>query len=356
MKKISIIGTVGIPACYGGFESLVENITLTDNEKITYTVFCSALAYDNKLKVHNNSDLIYIPLKANGIQSIPYDVLSLMKCWFIKQDVVLILGVSGCLFLPLFRLFSNSRVITNIDGLEWKRDKWNWLAKAFLKLSERVAVKYSDVIVADNEAISNYILQEYGEPSEVIAYGGDHAIRMSESGNENENEEYALGLCRIEPENNVHMILDAFSRTNNNLVFVGNWNSSEFGLKLKKKYSHHDNLTLIEPIYDLDRLYELRKRCSFYVHGHSAGGTNPSLVEMMHFGVPILAFDCDFNRFSTENRANYFKSSEDLINIISGRHICENNARAMKEIAVKRYTWKKIIDSYESLYGKSDEY
>ncbi|EIV8617563.1 DUF1972 domain-containing protein [Vibrio vulnificus] len=352
MKTVAIVGTVGIPACYGGFESLVENLTLSTNEKLQYIVFCSSVSYKNKLSSHNNARLIYIPLKANGVQSILYDILSLIKCCFIRPNVVMILGVSGCIFLPLFRLFSRSKVITNIDGLEWKRDKWGKWTRRFLKWSEAIAIKYSDVVITDNQAITNYVEEEYSVSSQTIAYGGDHAIRNTVVTPLLDS--YALGICRIEPENNIAMILEAFSKSGKRLKFVGNWEASEFGRAIKNRYSIYNNIELLNPIYDLDDLYILRRKCSLYLHGHSAGGTNPSLVEMMHFGIPIMAFDCSFNRYSTDNKATYFKTSNELINLlnISTNDSLSKNAKAMRELAVERYTWNKISVQYEDNYFK----
>ncbi|MGF1843538.1 DUF1972 domain-containing protein [Vibrio clamense] len=351
MKKVAIVGTVGIPACYGGFESLVENLTLNSGDRLEYTVYCSSKSYSEKLASHNNAKLAYIPLKANGIQSIPYDVLSLMQCLIQRSDVVLILGVSGCIFLPIFRFLSKSHVVTNIDGLEWKREKWGKWTRRFLKWSESLAVKYSDVVVTDNQAITDYVKDEYAINSNTIAYGGDHAIRDIDV--PSKQDEYALGLCRIEPENNVAMILEAFSRTKENLKFVGNWQASEFGRNLKNQYNSFNNIELLDPIYDLDELYKLRSGCSLYIHGHSAGGTNPSLVEMMHFGIPIMAFDCNFNRYSTDNKACYFESSRDLVKLLNTNQVedLEANGAAMIKIANQRYTWHQIAKAYEHIYS-----
>lgn len=351
MKKVAIIGTVGIPACYGGFESLVENLTKNTSREIKYTVFCSSRSYEKKFLHHNNAELIYLPLKANGVQSIFYDILSLFKCLFIKPDVILILGVSGCIFLPFFMAFSRSKVVTNIDGLEWKRDKWGTWTKRFLKWSEAIAVKFSNVVVTDNQAISDYVLFEYSVKSNVISYGGDHALR--DINLELKNERYALGLCRIEPENNVEMILEAFAKSGEKIKFVGNWNSSDFGCSLKTKYCNYQNIELLDPIYDLDELYRLRRQSSIYLHGHSAGGTNPSLVEMMHFGIPILAFDCNFNRYSTDNKASYFKTSDELVNLLNSAKngLFHDNGQDMKKIALERYTWNKISTAYEKTYS-----
>ncbi|EKA4244511.1 glycosyl transferase, partial [Escherichia coli] len=124
-----------------------------------------------------------------------------------------------------------------------------------------------------------------------------------------------LGLCRIEPENNIEMILNAFINTDKKIKFMGNWDNSEYGRQLKKYYSNYPNITLLEPNYNIEELYKLRKNCLAYIHGHSAGGTNPSLVEAMHFNIPIFAFDCDFNRYTTNNLAHYFNDSEQLTSL-----------------------------------------
>ncbi|WP_350432829.1 DUF1972 domain-containing protein [Shewanella sp. H8] len=350
MKKVAVVGTVGLPACYGGFESLVENLTLYKSNEIDYTIFCSGKSYFEKVDTYNDAKLVYLPLNANGIQSIPYDILSLIKCWFLRPDTVLILGVSGCLFLPFFKFFSKSKIVTNIDGLEWKRDKWNKWAKKFLKFSESVAVKYSDVIITDNKAIGDYVEVEYSTENIVIAYGGDHAIIKGID--VDQEQDYYLSLCRIEPENNVKMILEAFVNSDKKLKFVGNWNSSEFGRDLKKAFSDKPNIDIIDPIYDIKQLFLLRSECKGYIHGHSAGGTNPSLVEAMHFEKPIFAFDCNFNRYSTEDKAVYFSSSQELSDKLSEvtRDELAVISSDMKQIAETRYTWKVINHLYEETY------
>lgn len=344
---LSIVGTVGLPACYGGFETLVENLVEETDSKIdkNITVYCSSKSYPQKLATYKGAKLVYLPIKANGPQSVVYDTVSLVHCLFNRTETVLILGVSGCVFLPFFRRLSKAKVVTNIDGLEWRRDKWGKSAKRFLKFSEKLAVKYSDEIIADNQAIADYVENEYGVKSSVIAYGGDHAITESLTLSD---ANFALALCRIEPENNVEMILHAFSQTDKPLKFVGNWDGSEFGRAMKNYYSTFANIDIIDPIYDIKQLADLRSSCSFYVHGHSAGGTNPSLVEMMHFSKSILCFDCNYNRASTENMANFFTDSNDLIANINSEYKI-NNGDAMLEVARRRYTWDIIRKKYFEL-------
>lgn len=341
MKKVHIIGTVGVPACYGGFETLVDN--LLDSNEFDITVYCSAKTYKNrKVSSYKNAKLVYVPLNANGTQSIVYDIYSMICTVLKKADVILVLGVSGCIFLPILKRITNAKIITNIDGLEWRRDKWSPLAKSFLKKSEALAVKYSDVVVSDNKAIADYVNKEYGCDSEVIAYGGDHAIS---NGQVEGDRDYAFTVCRIEPENNIAMILKAFSLVRKKLIIVGNWNNSQYGVDLRKEYLSCDNIEMLDPIYNNEKLAELRAYCSCYIHGHSAGGTNPSLVEMMHFGKFIICFDCNYNRETTNNKAVYFKDEQELVKIVNSAHYFGNNPE-MLSIAQERYTWAKIREEY----------
>ncbi len=317
MKNITVVGIQGVPARYGGFESLVENL-IGDHKSpdVNYTVFCSGKDMEHEPDTYKGAKLKYIPLRANGIQSIPYDILSFMRIPE-DTDVILVLGVSGCIILPFFRLFCRKRLIINIDGLEHRRQKWGKLARTFLKLSERLAVRYADVVISDNKGIQDYVREEYGRESVLIAYGGDHAVREISPDTERQMlekyslrpQEYAVTVCRIEPENNCHLTLEAFSKADREIVFIGNWDKSEYGSSLKKKYSAYPNIHILDPIYDVDKLYALRKNAWAYVHGHSAGGTNPSLVEAMFFGMPILAYDVVYNRETTGGKAGYWATS-----------------------------------------------
>ncbi|POT60137.1 glycosyl transferase [Citrobacter amalonaticus] len=348
--KYAVVGVVGVPANYGGFETLVENLVSEDNnssnEKSSqdFLVFCSSKAYEKKIKSYKNAKLAYVPLNANGIHSIIYDILCLIMCLFYRPAAILVLGVSGAIFMPVLKLFYRGKVVTNIDGLEWRRAKWGKFARRFLKLSESIAVKFSDVVISDNKAIADYVREEYNKESLVIAYGGDHAV--SQSNANIDAKDFAFALCRIEPENNVHLILKSFSQTDVKLVFVGNWDSSEYGRMLKRKYSTFENITILDPIYDINKLSVLRGECRFYVHGHSAGGTNPSLVEMMHFSKPILCFDCAYNRATTEEQALYFQNVDSLIQVICEPCFPDDIGEKMLEIATRRYRWSIVRQQY----------
>ena len=213
---------------YGGFETLAENLVkhhAHTGSASVLTVWCSSKDNATRPTSFQSANLRYVGLKANGVQSILYDVLGLLDAIRTGHNRILLLGVSGAMTLPLIRIFSRARIVTNIDGIEWKREKWNGLARAFLRASEWAAVRFSHEVIADNQAVAEHVRKIYGANCHVIAYGGDHALSHDSEGKTPEElpKGYALAICRIEPENNVHTILEAFSSLETPLVFVGNW-------------------------------------------------------------------------------------------------------------------------------------
>jgi len=355
-KKVAIIGTVGIPARYGGFETLADYITRYLSEQYELTVYCSSKDCDSKPECYNGAQLRYVPLKANGVQSILYDVISLLRA-ISYADTILILGVSGCAVLPLFKFVSRKKFVVNIDGLEWKREKWSPFAKWFLRLSEKLAVGAADSVVTDNKVIQDYVLDKYAIQSTLIAYGGDQASKTDITDTALLRypflrQKYAFTVCRIEPENNLRMILEAVRQNLAiSLVIVGNWDTSEYGRELRTAYSTVEGIHLLDPIYDQCELDQLRSNCQLYLHGHSAGGTNPSLVEAMSLGLPVYAFDIDYNRETTENAAHYFSSSAELATMLKDfkESTISDIGGQMAEIAARRYQWEIVAAQYAAL-------
>lgn len=358
LPKLAIIGSVGVPAKYGGFETLVHFLVKNLNQRLDLTVYCSKFSYkeEERMRTWNGARLHYIPLKANGLQSILYDIWSMLHA--VKHsDVLLVLGVSGCLFLPFLKLFSDKKVIVNIDGLEWRRPKWNWLAKKFLMWSEKIACKYADEIVTDNRILKEYAKIRYGITSNLIEYGADHtsSVGVTVEGIQKYSflmKEYAVKVARIEPENNIHLILKAFSEVpSQQLVLIGNWDNSPYGKSLKKQYSAFGNILLLDPIYEPHALNMIRSNAKFYVHGHSAGGTNPSLVEAMYLGLPVVSFDVIYNRITANNQALFFHDLKTLKNIIANidHQPLTAIARDMKTFAERRYTWSVVSNAYGNL-------
>lgn len=357
-KKIAIVGTAGVPARYGGFETLAHHLVRNLNQSYDIHVYASTKKYKKheRLKEWNNAKIHYIPLDANGASSIPYDTFSMLHS-LTYADYIIVLGVSAGIVIPFIKLFTKAKIIVNIDGLEWRRNKWNKWTQRFLKYSEKVAVKFSDADITDNEAIKRYTAIHYKTASYLIAYGADHVSHQKLNKFDYKkysflSRPYAFKVARIEPENNIELILAAFAKLPaKNLVIVGNWDNSAYGINLKKRYSVFTNLHLLDPIYDQKELDKLRSNCFVYVHGHSAGGTNPSLVEAMYLKLPIMAFDVSYNQATTCNKALYFSDTKTLIDLLET--IDYKRLRAvgndLYKIAKYQYTWKRISSRYSSI-------
>lgn len=355
-KKIAIIGTNGVPSKYGGFETLVEYLVEYLSERYEITVYCSLTKEESKKSNYKGAKLEYIDYSANGMQSIVFDIISIYKTY--KQyDKVLILGSSGCIILPLFYKFKD-RFIFNFGGLDWQRSKWNFLTRKFLKLSESLGIKYSKYIISDNKGIQEYIENEYKKDSYLITYGGDQVNKIEIKNSDFDKypflkNEYVFTVARIQPDNNIEMLLDAFDMESKRpFIFVGNWNKSEYGLKTKKKYISSPNIVLLDAIYDQNELNLLRSNCKVYVHGHSAGGTNPALVEAMNLGLPIIAFNSIFNKYTTNFEADYFSDSQELkekLNVIANEKLGKVGGK-MLQIAKHNYTWEKIANEYAVVF------
>lgn len=358
LPQMGIIGTVGVPARYGGFETLAHYLVMHLRKRFDLTIYCSSKAYQasERKSTWKGAKLHYIPLEANGLQSILYDIWSMIHA-VRNCDVLLVLGVSGCLFLPFLKLFTKKKIIVNIDGLEWKRAKWNKYAKAFLHWSEVIACRFADEIITDNRILKEYVKIRYGIRGNLIEYGGNHVTKEPITVTAIKKypflkSDYIFKVARIEPENNLHIILEAFVElSKQNLVIVGNWDKSHYGRNLKDAYSHYQHLHLLNPIYDAQELNTLRANAKLYIHGHSAGGTNPSLVEAMYLELPILSYDVIYNRITTNNQALYFSDVKSLQKLMLNidKYPLNAIAKQMKNYATKRYTWESVANKYGNI-------
>jgi glycosyltransferase involved in cell wall biosynthesis len=360
MKKISIIGTNGLPGNYGGWDQLVYHLTLLLNDQFDFIVYSSSHNKENIYKKFNGAKIRTLKFKANGIQSIPYDFFSMLDSIF-KSKIYFICGTSGAFAIPLFRLLGK-KIILNPDGKEWERGKWSFFIRKYLKFSELIGVKFSHSIIADNIKMQEYFKAYYNKSSTLIEYGGDHVLFKNLTKFVSDkykiiSKSYVFKVCRIVPENNISLILETFSTFPSvKLVIIGNWNNSEYGTSLKKKYSCFKNILILDPIYNQVELDEIRGNCGLYIHGHSVGGTNPSLVEAMSLGLTIAAYNVGYNLETTNHKALYFSNSIDLkdilINFSNGKFSNNEIGIQMKEIAELRYKWLNISQKYSLLFKK----
>jgi len=360
--RIALLGTVGLPARYGGFETLAEELVqaaaargLADR----LTVWCSApQSGPDRPATHAGARLRYLPLRANGAQSIAYDALSLWQAARSGHRAALLMGVSGASALPVIRATSSLRIVTHLDGLEARRAKWGPVARATLDRSEALAVRWSHAVIADNPEIAAHIRRRYGRDPVEIAYGHEHAQRTAPADISDLGlpPAYALAVARAEPENNLAPILDAFTTEAPRLplVMMANWQATAHGRALRTLYAQHSRIRLLEAEYDPARLHAIRRGARVYLHGHSAGGTNPSLVEMMGFGIPIAAWDCGFNRATTGEAAGYFDSADSLralVPVLTDPRLAHGMAAELTAIARRRYRWRDVTAAYFDLLG-----
>ena len=348
-STVAIVGSVGVPASYGGFETLAEHLCVLLGPMVE--VYCEARGGRSaRLSSFHGAKLVHVPFfRANGIQSLLYDALSILFAAVRRRRIILALGVSGAWIFPFVKWTTRLHIVVNLDGIEWRREKWSRFGRFVLRQLERAAVRYADVVIADNQGIVDYVLQEYGRESKFIAYGADHVGNSEHATPTQTLTTYALMLCRIVPENSVAEILEAFDSLQRPLVAVGNWHDSSYGRQLFERFACSNSLELLPPEYEKSALHNLRLGASCYVHGHRHGGTNPALLEMMSYGIPIFAYDCVYNRYTTESRAQFFRTVQDLIGLLI-RGVEEDNGPTFHEIIARSYTWEMVAYQYHNVF------
>lgn len=349
---IAFIGSAGIPGRYGGFETFLESCGPYISEKVkSLSVTCDASIYKDKSSLYNGMQRSFIGIRANGYLSVLHDLIAFMHV-FPKSTHIIVLGVSGGPWFPIFRLLcdlSGKILLVNIDGVEWRRDKFGYLKKKILKIFDWMAQKYSHIVIYDNAGLKKYLIPDALCKSVEIPYSGDHVLRSSNAKVEIGS---ALTICRIEPENQIELLINgALASTIKKYTIVGNWNNSEYGSAIRDKYKNENRLILLDPIYDQERLSDLRDCCQIYLHGHSVGGTNPSLVEMLFYDSHILCFDVSYNRYTSGPCAQYFSDISSLAKMIDciADSVAENRFAERRELRLK-YTRQAISEAYLNLF------
>lgn len=353
--KIAIAGTRGVPNRYGGFEQLAQHLSLALVKKgHEVTVYNSSThpfrgAVWNGVKIVRRSD----PQRWLGTAAqFLYDLRCILHARRQEYDVLLMLGyTSSSIWGRWFP--KRCSVITNMDGMEWKRSKYNRLTRIFLRWAERNAVRYSTTLVADSKAIEAYLKKKYGADQEYIPYGAETGIcedagilfQLSlEAG------KYFLLIARMEKENNIEMILDGFTSTQSSYPFiVVGPTRNRFGRRMHQKYKNDQRIRFVQGIYNTEKLHTLRRYCTLYFHGHSVGGTNPSLLEAMASGSLIAAHRNVFNEAVLGNDAFYFDSASEVAALVQPqvRNLFWTHANLLK--IHRQYNWPLITEQYEQL-------
>ena len=354
--SIAILGTRGIPNFYGGFEQLAEHLApglvRAGHEVTVYNSHNHPFRGDTweGVRIIHCYDPEYILGSAGQFI---YDLNCLLDARKRNFDVILQLGytsssVWGHLFPP------DSMVIYNMDGLEWQRSKYSRIARRFLLYAERLAVKFSDFYVTDSPVIQSYFRDKYGIRSEYIAYGADIFNDADETilrdygvsaGN------YYLVMARMEAENNIGTILEGFgaSDTERKILVVGN-TANKFGSRLKARFGKDSRIVFTGGIYQQQTIHALKYFSRMYFHGHSTGGTNPSLLEAMASKALIAAHDNVFNKEVLGEDAVYFSSAADITYLVD--HVPPGMLKGVmtrnnREKIFRKFNWPDIIAKYE---------
>jgi len=350
-RKVAVIGTVGLPAKYIGFEILAAHLVENLGREWDFTVYCSGRQYKGaeRDKTFKGAKLIYLPLQADGLQGLFYDLIGTMHAIF-YADILMMMGVSASFMIPFVRLFTNKKIITSVDGYEWKSNKWGKPARIYRKVAEWIAIKCAHVNIANTESMQDAAALRQSNRD---ANTHETLKLAKETRYSFMDKPYAFKLCRIAPANNIEMILQSFVKTpQHQLVISGNWNKTEYGKMLRKTFAIFPNIHMLDPIYDQRELEMLRKNSFAYIHGNYPGGMDRGLLEAMFMGLPVVSLNTKDNLSTTEGKAIYFGSADELALIFNSTRIGDfaHTGSAMQETAQRRYTWKLVANKYEDLF------
>lgn len=354
--KLAIIGTRGIPNNYGGFEQFAEYLSdgLSQQGHQVYVYNSHNHPFqDQKYKGVNIIHCFDPEYKIGTAGQFIYDLNCILDSRKRKFDVVLQLGyTSSSIWNFLFN--KNVKLVTNMDGLEWKRTKYSGLTKYFLKYAERLAIYHSDTLVADSIGIQKYLSEKYTKTSTYIPYGASvfsspEIECLQKFGLEPYS--YDMIIARVEPENNVKTIIDGFidSEISRKLVVIGNMNT-KLGRQIRS-YVTDERIIFLGFVASIEILNNLRYYSNLYFHGHTVGGTNPSLLEAMASSALICAHANSFNQLILEDQAFYFDSKSDVTKIVNSiqkaNHLewCKLNSKKISD----NYQHKDIVSQYEQI-------
>ena len=361
MMKIAILGTRGIPNNYGGFEQCAEHLSVglvASGHEVT--VYSPSFHNYNK-KIYRGVKIIkkYSPQNLLGVSAANflYDYLCFRDAVRKDFDIILELGLITSALSLIFCRHRGKIIVTNLDGLEWKRAKWSKLVQRMTKKLEYYGIRHSDYLIADNFGIQQYIEQEYNLKSELIAYGAVDFFTPNEdylNALAIKKYSYFLSIARLEPENNLEMMFDAYILGNYKFPYyvVGN-HTTTYGDFLKDKY-RNKGIIFLGGIFNKTQLDNIRFYSKLYLHGHSVGGTNPSLLEAMAAKSLIASHNNKFNKSVLEKNAYYFSSTKELSKLMNQdlQHNKINFVSNNLSKIDKLYRWPIIISQYESYFKK----
>tara|TARA_B110000467_G_scaffold55832_1_gene51186 strand:+ start:11405 stop:12529 length:1125 start_codon:yes stop_codon:yes gene_type:complete len=367
-KKILMIGTRGIPANYGGFETCVEEISIRLKAQFDIIVYSREKNTSPKNKKYNNIKIIYLPaLKSKALETLSHTFICTLHAIIYHRDsVIMAFNVANVLPLSLAKIFG-MRIIINTDGLEWKRDKWGVIGRYFFQFSEWLTSKMLNYIVTDSIGMHDYYKRRWSAISEIIEYGAyieNKTIIPDELKNKYgiEDRQFFLQITRFEPENNPLLTIDAFKRFNRKyknkykLILIGDVPyQSEYS---KEIWAQDDeNIILTGYIYNKNILNILRTNCLSYIHGNQVGGTNPALLEAMGSSSFIICRNVEFNREVLKSGGIYYDLSIESLSqcmewVVVNKDILGEKVKQSVSRIKEYYNWENISSKYKTLFLK----
>jgi glycosyltransferase involved in cell wall biosynthesis len=359
--RIAMIGTRGVPAAYGGFETAIEEIGARLSTRGHHvTVYCRKAA-DAAEPEYRGMHLVHLPaLKLRTAETLSHTALSVVHAITRRRrtDAAFVFNSANAPLVPVLRARGIPTAI-HVDGLEWQRDKWRGAGRAYYRWAERSAVRHGDALIADARGIAQYYRSEFAAPTELISYGAPVQLepstdRLAELGLTAKG--FHVVVARFEPENHVDVIVAGYLRSKAilPLVVVG---SAPYAVEYTRHV--HDlagddpRVRMLGGVYDQELLDQLYAGALTYAHGHSVGGTNPSLLRAMGAGTAVLAWDVPFNRDVAGARGRYFRDEAVLAELFDGveasSHVALADGRALREIARMNYRWNDVALAYEAL-------
>ena len=360
--QIALIGTRGIPARYGGFETAVEEIgrRLSDRGH-EVTVYCRRGNTDGAVpEEHLGMRLVTLPaVRSRSIETLSHSGLAALHAVADRRfDAILVFNSANAVFLPLLRL-RGAGLAVHVDGLEWRRAKWGGAGKRYYRFAESLAVRWADALIADAPGIRRYYATEFGASTELLTYGAPilHAPsddRLAALGLE--RRAFHLVVARLEPENHVELIVRGYRASSARfpLVVVGSAPYNDrYSRVVRSAAGDDDRVRLIGAVWEPETLDQLYAHSLLYLHGHSVGGTNPSLLRAMGAGTAVGAYDVEFNRGVLGPEAQTFADTGDVATLVDGAEAdpgaCATAGRKLQDRAAVYFRWDDVADGYEAL-------
>jgi len=356
--RIAMVGTRGVPAQYGGFETCVEEVgARLVGRGHEVVVYCRGLSEDSPAE-HRGMQLVHLPaVRLRSMETLSHSALSVGHLVRHGADAVLMFNAANAPLLPALRA-RGLRVATHVDGLEWQRAKWAGAGRRYYRRAESLAVRWSDHLVADAQGISDYYDREFGAPTTLITYGApvleQETSRLSELGLTAGG--FHLVVARMEPENHVDVVVDGYVRSSARLplVLVG---SAPYAAEYTERVHAlaDDRVRLLGALWDQQMLDQLYTGALTYLHGHSVGGTNPSLLRAVGAGTATDAFDVDFNREVLGDTGRYWRTAEDVRVLLESTEQSPEGALARGQRTQTRaaaYDWDDVATGYEDLCAR----